>query len=953
MKKHNILHRYFLCICFIFWLLLSFSCDRNAKTERGAMHRKEISSQLYKIRKDEDSLKWFLEKSIKEKNETGKLYSYRFLGNYMRENARFTEAINNHQNELEVALQLNDTTDIIQALNNLGTDFRRVGAMSEASDYHYRALDYAESYSGIATPAGMKNRVVSLNGIGNISLTLGYLDDAKKYFIEALEDEIKLNSPIGQAINYANIGAIYEQTGMNDSARAYYKYSLEQNMIAKSDMGIGLCYIHLGDIDKNEKNYEQARIEYEKAYNLMEDISDRWHWLVACISIAEINYLTGDMEDFNRYINKAETVAEAINSPEHLSEIYALKYERDLHENNFQSAIANFKKSIAMQDSVQGITKKNQYLDLRVSYERNKYNRNISQIEAENRIKHERRQIILYVMLLTIVAGVFVTALLYYAYRQRTRSNDILRQIEKARSEFFKGITHEFRTPLTVIIGLAEQVGENVENKAQAEGIVKQGYILLDMVNQLLEMAKIKSRIEKEKWAHGDIVAFTDMSVEAFRSYALSKGIDLIFTSEERKILIDFIPSYIEKIVTNLLSNALKYTPRGGKITVSLIREKDNLKLECVDTGSGINLIDLPHVFQEFYVGEGGAKKHGSGIGLALVQKMVEAMSGDVMAENHDEGGSVFTVTIPLKQKFEIVERWDIIDTPTPDIIQASSSLKDDAVSPGEYNTSLEQGEQEAKQLVLIVEDNTDIQSYIGSLLENRYEIIYASNGEEGFMKAVDFMPDLIITDLMMPVMDGFELANKIRKNNVLNHIPIIVITAKTSEEDKQHALAIGADAYLYKPFNATELRIRVEKLLEQRLILRKKYSEALIEGTSEEIDLSDADREFLNRVISIVYKHIAESNLNADYVSDKVYMSRSQLNRKIKQITGYSISAFILHIRLEKAKRMLRTDNTRIGDIAMSCGFDDSNYFSRVFKQIYKVSPSQYRKTPQQAATK
>ena len=937
-------HNYSLGFCFIVLIILFNSCN-NKITKDDFDRKKEISSQLYQIRKYEDSLILFLENSIRKEDDIGKLYSYRLLGNYMRENARFTEAINYHQLELETSFQLQDTTDIIQALNNIGTDFRRLGAMSEASDYHYRALDYAEAYSEKDSPEGMKNRVVSLNGIGNISLTLGYLDDAKKHFIEALKDEKKLNSPIGQAINYANIGAIYEQSGMNDSARVYYNYSLEQNMIAKSDMGIGLCYIHLGDIDKSEKKYEQAKIEYEKAYNLMEDISDRWHWLVACISIAEIHYLTGNLQEFNRYINKAETVAEAINSPEHLSEIFALKHEHDLQQKNYKSAMANFKKSIAMQDSVQGITKKNQYLDLRVTYEKNKYNRNIDRIEAENRVRHERRQVMLYIMLLASIAGVIISALLYYAYRQRTRSNEILKQIETARSEFFKGITHEFRTPLTVIMGLAEQVSKNSENKTQAEGIMKQGYILLDMVNQLLDMAKIKSRIEKEKWVHGDIVAFTDMSIEAFRSYATSKGIDLIFTSEERKILVDFIPSYLEKIMANLLSNGLKHTPRGGKITVSLVREKSNLKLECVDTGSGITLIDLPHIFQEFYVGEGGAKKHGSGIGLALVQKMVEAMNGDVMASNHVEGGSIFTVIIPLKQKFEVVEIWDTIDT--SDIYQTPSVVVEDDFSPNDYNTGIEQGGQREGQLVLIVEDNADIQSYIGSLLENRYEIVFASNGDEGFKKAVDFMPDLIITDLMMPVMDGFELANKIRKNNVLNHIPIIVITAKTSEEDKQHALEIGADAYLYKPFNATELRIRVEKLLEQRLILRNKYSEALIEGTSEDVDLSDADREFLNRVISIVYKRIAEPDLNADYVSEQVYMSRSQLNRKIKQITGYSISAFILHIRLEKAKRMLHTDNTRIGDIAMSCGFDDSNYFSRVFKQIYKVSPSQYRKTP------
>ena len=917
------------------------SCQRGDDSAVDEERKKEITGQIYKFRRNEDSLNWFLNKSIQEKNNVGKLFSYRLLGNYQRENARFTDAISYHQNELELALTLNDTIEIIQALNNLGTDFRRVGALTEASDYHYRALDYSEMFSKSVTPTGMKNKVVSLNGIGNVSLSLGYYDEAKSYFLAALEDEKKLDSPIGQAINYANIGAIYEHTGALDSARIYYERSLEQNIIGKSDMGIGLCYIHFGNIHKKQGEYDVAKTEYRKAYDLMEDISDRWHWLEACISIAEINFLTHNIPGYLHYIELAERVAEEIESPEHLSEIYYLKHTYELSQNNFQPALANFKRSIVMQDSVQGVKKNSQYLDLRMSYERNKFNRSLREIEALNKAEQDKRKIMLYVMLLTTLAGAAITGVLYYAYRQRTRSNAILRQLENTRSEFFTGITHEFRTPLTVILGLAEQM-QNGSYDDSARSIVRQGTVLLDMVNQLLEMAKLKSRLDQSSWVNGDLVAFTNMCVESFRSYATTKSVDLLFVSNERVLNVDFIPNYLERIIVNLLSNALKHSPGGGRITLSLEHDHDNVLLRVSDTGTGIDPEDLPHIFKEFYTGKYNTHAaSGSGIGLALVQKMMEAMNGRVSAENIPNSGAEFIVELPIKQKFEIAEQWgaDVKSDTSPVLAPVTDApiLIDD--EPADADNQ--------KPSVLVVEDNPDIQNYIGTLLENKYQLRYASDGKEGLAKATEFLPDLIITDLMMPVMDGFELAHQIRQNKVLNHIPIIVITAKTSDHDRRKAFESGADAYLFKPFNASELQLRVEKLLEQRKLLREKYSQALLEGSSDEVELSKDDRDFLNRIINVVHDHIADDSLNADFIADNIYMSRSQLNRKIKQISGYSISAFILHIRLEKSKRMLRAGADRIGDIAMACGFEDSNYYSRVFKQIYKMSPSQFRKTP------
>ncbi len=921
------------------------SCSSEKHDDKTAEYKRELGGYFYNIRKSEDSLKIALQRSIDRKDDVSAMLAHRQLGIFQRENSRFSEAVASHQNEYELALKLNDTIEIVQALNNLGTDFRRLGALSEAAEYHYRALDYAEEFSGTDTPRGKKNRVVSLNGIGNVSLSLGFFDDAKIYFQKALEDEIILESPIGQAINYANIGSIYEQTGKIDSARMFYELSLEQNILGKSDMGVGLCYIHFGNLYKNEGKYEEAKAEYQKAYDLMENISDRWHWLEACLSIAEIHLLTNNFGGFNKYINLAEETATDIKSPEHLSVVYRLKHNFDIQQKNYYSALQNFKLSMNMLDSVQGVKKGSQYMDLRVNYERSKYTRNLQQIEAENKAERERKQLTLYALWLAVFAAISFTVVLYYAFIQRTRSNKILRELEKARSDFFTGITHEFRTPLTVILGLAENIKEKKPDTKDAIEIIRQGNILLNMVNQLLDMAKLKSSVDLSKWVYGNISVFVEMSVEVYKSYAATKSIDIIFKSEESILFVDFVPVYFNKIIGNLLSNAIKHTPNGGKVFVKISKENSRFILSVADTGSGILPEDLDHIFEEYYQGSNNyGNEPGTGIGLAITKKMVEIMNGTITADNRPEGGAEFILNIPLKQNIEVDEKWNISDFD-------NEYIRTDEIYKGEEyefkDSELTVVGDESAWSVLIIEDNRDIRHYIGSLLEDKYTLRFATNGEEGISKAREFMPDLIITDLMMPVMDGFSLCRAVRENEILNHIPIIVITAKTTDEDKQLAIKSGADAYLYKPFSAAELRIRVKKLLEQRQALREKYSKAMIEGNYDKVELSNSDHKFLNRIITIVYEQISDKDLNTDVVAEAMNMSRSQLNRKVRYITGYSTSAYILHIRLEKAKRMLKTDDTPVSDIAMSCGFDDSSYFSRVFRQVYKITPTQFRKKP------
>ena len=525
----------------------------------------------------------------------------------------------------------------------------------------------------------------------------------------------------------------------------------------------------------------------------------------------------------------------------------------------------------------------------------------------------------------------------------RSKTNRTLRQVEQIRTGFFTNITHEFRTPLTVILGLVEQMRNNDVSKDEMErylnSIQRQGSNLRELVNQLLDMSKLMAKADRKQWYRGNIVAFIRMTLDSYREYACSQYINLLFIPESNTIEMDFIPEYFNKIMRNLLSNALKYTPANGIIRIEMKKDKSLLTLQVFNTGNEIPEEEIPRVFDTFYQGSNNEKQIGTGIGLPYTRQMVESMNGNIKVYNKKGEGVVFSVYIPLDQ--DSIERLPWIDSANvTERIRGKNDLKKIQVKNNDAENSLYPS-------ILIVEDNPDISFYISTLLKGKYHLNYASDGKEGIDKAKNYMPDLILTDLMMPGMDGYMLCHEIRQSEILNHIPIVIITAKSSDADRIRGLEEGADAYLIKPFNAEELLVRVEKLLEQRRQLRDKFSKALQEGSAQNVELSSRDRDFLNRLTSIIHSHLADKDLNADFIADKMCMSRTQLNRKIRSIADYTATSYILQIRMEKAKRLLASTEQAIGDIATTCGFEDTSYFTRVFKQMFNVTPSQYRKTP------
>ncbi|OJV83251.1 MAG: hypothetical protein BGO34_16365 [Bacteroidia bacterium 44-10] len=931
-------------------LYFTLSCAQNNNEWQFSAENKKKWEDKISPDFPTDSIRILLDRSMASQDEVAISVLCIELGRRLRESSDFSNAITYHQQGLAAAYNINDTTGITEALNSLGTDFRRIGAFPEASGYHYQALQMAEVYSGRYEYRGRKNRVMALNGIGIIHLSFGNYDEAERLFREALAEEKALNSPVGQAMNWANIGTIFQEKQMYDSAFVYYQHSMEQNLIAKSQLGIGLCHIHFGHIYELQEQYDEAECEYQQAYEIMGDISDTWHWLEACLAIARIRLAKNDFAESKKFIDLAKEAASNIQSPQHLSETYDLLHNYNQKRGNFAEALHHYKLSEAYQDTVRNMQNLNHVIDMRINYERDKNRQYIAQLNIRNEMENRQKKIILNASIIFVFLLVLLSASLFYAYIHRTKSNKILRNLSQLRTNFFTNITHEFRTPLTVILGLSKYLREQ-KNLTQAESnhylkaIDRQGTHLLALVNQLLNMAKINAGMDNPEWRKGNIVVYVRMIVDSFRLYAQNNNIKLSLSSSEPVIEMDFIPHYIDDILQNLLSNALKFSPPGSEISVSVSSVKNKeISLTITDTGEGIPEEEIERIFDLFYQGGQSDKKMGSGIGLSYTRQLVEIMHGKIAVESKVKRGSTFTVKLPLNQSIEkILPTWNPgHETKSYPPETSRTMRKDDQLFVQDEKELIRT---DTHTNILLIEDNEDVTLYIRALLSPQYNTATARDGVEGLKLATELVPDIIISDIMMPNKDGLTFCNEIRESELLNHIPVILLTAKSGMDDQLKGLKQGADAYIRKPFHPDELLIQIETLLEKRRLLKKKYMRSIFK--KDEAPVKDINMEFLQKATDIIYLEMRNPHFSTVSLAEKLCISPSQLNRKLSAVSGYTASLYINNLRIDYAKKKLISENKSVAEIAAECGFYDIAYFSRIFKKYTNVTPSQYRRLP------
>ena len=535
------------------------------------------------------------------------------------------------------------------------------------------------------------------------------------------------------------------------------------------------------------------------------------------------------------------------------------------------------------------------------------------------------------------------------------RLNEEVLELTHSRLVFFTNISHELRTPLTLIADPVEMLLEDTGIKGKSRELLKMvqrnALALQQLVSNILDFRKIQNGKMELKLYRFDIVKTLTMWVGDFQLTAERKQIRLHLDVDDLKGSHEMIADQekISRIVFNLLSNALKYTPAGGEIFVSLKDEGANLRLDVKDTGKGISQDEADKIFERFFQAKGAAS--GTGIGLALVKSFVELHHGEARVESEPGKGSDFIVVIPRKQECDsqvIHNDVDIVDNSANAYASEGKNVVDESVlqyiDDGDRSRGKVQqlvSENTNRPTVLVIDDNTDIRQYERTLLQDEYIVLEAADGKEGLAVALKEVPDLVICDVMMPVMDGLEFTKRLKTNTATSHIPVIMLTAKNLEEHRAEGYEHGADSYITKPFHSKVLLARIENLLRQRQLLKNLYH-----GTKEaekeisEAHLEDRDKQFLKQLQAIIQKNLSDSEFGVEDMGQQIGLSRVQLYRKVKAMTGSSVVDLLRKARLAKARRLLETRSMSVSEVAYEVGFSAPSYFTKCFKEEYGMLP-------------
>ncbi|MFQ5569998.1 MAG: ATP-binding protein [Rhodothermales bacterium] len=525
-------------------------------------------------------------------------------------------------------------------------------------------------------------------------------------------------------------------------------------------------------------------------------------------------------------------------------------------------------------------------------------------------------------------------------------------ELDEAKNRFFANISHEFRTPLTLILGPLQDALDGAY-KDDPHRLEKQHQLmhrsarrLLRLINQLLDLSRLESGKMHLRAEPGDLVAFTRDLTRSFVPLAERRRLDLRFEAEPETLLLNFDADALEKVFSNLLSNALKFTPEGGKVLVTMDAcERDDGswgEVSVRDNGPGIAKEDLARIFDRFQQVDTSIRRkfEGSGIGLTLAKELVELHGGEIRAESEVGFGSVFTVRLPRPKVLPVPG-----DTVPSGDGKPEAALLEEALLPPVIEVQPAAASDGKKSTILVVEDNADVRAYLRSHLDADYHVVEAEDGEAGLERARETRPDLILADVMMPRMDGYEMCRLLKAHDELRAIPVVMLTAKAGEQDTLEGLGSGADDYLAKPFSVGELKARVANLIASRREMRAKYSREVVVRPAD-ITITPEEEVFLDRVLEVANEHLGESTFSVDWLAEEVGLSRRQLERRVEAVTGQAPAELIRRLRLERASQLLRARAGTVSEIAYSVGFRSAAHFSKAFRMMYGESPSEHRHT-------
>ena len=543
---------------------------------------------------------------------------------------------------------------------------------------------------------------------------------------------------------------------------------------------------------------------------------------------------------------------------------------------------------------------------------------------------HQKMYIVLFSIILLLLIGIMV-----YIYRTILMKRRIEEEANKAKLQFFTNISHELRTPLTLIADPVNYIihddNLNSQQRSMLQIVQRNVLVLTQLVSEILDFRKVQNGKMELRLSDFNLAESMKQWIKLFSASAQKKHIAISMDAPDT-IMLRADQDKIERICYNLLSNALKYTSEGGEITLTAKEENGRVMISVADNGCGISSDELPYIFDRFYQAKNAGR--GTGIGLAIVKAFTELHHGEVSATSIEGKGSTFTIHIPVRQKGEVTNQ------PTEKIEQlVEPSSAEEVPNQARHIDELIQPYQTDKPEVLIIDDNIDIRTYLRSVLSEKYNVSEAADGKAGLELARKIVPDIVLSDIMMPVMDGLAFCRQLKTDKAISHIPVILLTARSLDEQRAEGYEHGADAYLSKPFSLRLLLSRIDNLIESRKKLNQTWSKGVEDDEIGNIS-NEIDKSFLKQLRKIIQENLANSDLSVEQIGDEIGLSRVQLYRKVKALTGYSPVEIVRKARLTRARHLLQTTERTVSEVAYAVGFSTPSYFSKCYKDEFGENP-------------
>lgn len=873
----------------------------------------------------------------------------------------------------KLTLQLNkadslDRFNHFSDIENLRGIIQMVKGNYDESLYHFQ--------KAIQTFAKAGNKTGEAKAYNNIAIIYRKLENypnALKYYKNSLEIHESRKDSVNLGSSYNNIAIVYKLLNDTISFLEYTNKAISMNEKINNIRTLSISYHTLANYYNDIRDFTNAINFYLKSLHLKKQLKHNKGLAITYNALATV-YLEINQPDISdKYLDSALILTNKFDYIELKKANYQLRFRIDTSKGNFKNAFFNHMIFSNIRDSLYRYDVENRINELEAKYQSDKKEQEIELLNKEKEVNSNKllvQKTINYSIIFILLFLAVGTYLLFRRFKEKQRINTLLSEknkeiqekqkeieyqnktlakqanklseLDEIKTRFFTNISHEFRTPLTLIIGPLEQILNKIKDsdiKNSLNLMLRNANKLLDLINQLLEISKIEKGHLKLKLQQCNLVKEVEYITEIFSSLASERKLQLEF-----KCTNSVIKGYVDrekfhKIISNLLSNAFKHTLKG-KITLELKKSTSYGKVLIIvaDTGIGIRKEKLPYIFDRFYqVDTNEAEKTaGTGIGLSLIKELVQLYKGEIKAESEPDKGTRFILELPVTLDFYSENEYDIIS-------EANQDQNQILFSESEIITDTAQKESETKksETILIVEDHSDLRQFVTQSLSSLYHVIQAENGEVGIDIAKDNLPDLIITDIMMPKVSGLELTEILKNDENTSHIPIIMLTAKSSIESKIKGLETEADDYLTKPFNVTELQLRIKNLLASRKKLQEKYRKSITINPSE-ITTTSVDERFLSKVLQAVEENIDNSELSVELLCEIVGMSRANIHKKLKSLVNQSATEFINSVRLKRAAQLIQKNTGNISEIAYDVGFNNLSYFSRAFKKHFNMTPKE-----------